>query len=174
MMPPNISDSQRSKKRSLSFLLWIPLVLLMFFLISLPVLNWWPPISVEQRTQRQKLAERVQSAGGWDAIRRDCIALAEQNPNGFRSGWHDTNLPPAIVALSPLLVQYSPKDGCVRMRIFGMHRTGGHSTPYFGLEVDTSTNSISYQHGSGYADGGVIGSHYSEPERVANGIYEIY
>jgi hypothetical protein len=169
-----MTDSLPSKKSSRSFLLWIPLGLLLLLLISQPLLYWWPPISVERRTQRQKLTERVQSAGGWDAIRRDCIALAEQNTNGFYSRWQDTNLPAAIAALRPMIVQYSPADGCVRMRIFGMHATGGHNTPYFGLEVDTSTNSANYKHGSGYSNGGVIGSRYSVPERVANGIYEIY
>ena len=49
-----------------------------------------------------------------------------------------------------------------------MHRTGGHDTPYFGLGVDTSTNSISYARGKRYDDGGVIGN------QVAEGIYEIY
>ena len=116
----------------------------------------------------------MQLAGGWAAIRRDCIVLAKQNTNGFYSHWHDTNLPPAIVALRPLLVQYSPQYGCVRMRIFGIHSTGGHSTPYFGLEVDTSTDTIGYKHGSGYDNGGVIGNHHSVAEQIADGIYEIY
>ena len=102
------------------------------------------------------------------------MSLAEEHPDGFHSHWHDTNLPPAIVALRPLMVQYSPEYGCVRMRIFGIHSTGGHSTPYFGLEVDTSTNSMGYKHGSGYDNGGVIGNHHSEAERVADGVYEIY
>ncbi len=137
-------------------------------------LTWWPPAPVERRAQRQKLSERVRLAGGWDAIRRDCIALAERNTNGFNSHWHDTNLPPAIVALRPLIVQYSPVYGCVRLRMFGIHSTGGHSTPYFGLEVDTSTNSSAYEHGSGYDNGGVIGNHHSEAVQIADGIYEIY
>ena len=113
-------------------------------------------------------------AGGWDAIRRACIAMAELNTNGFNAHWHDTNLPPAIVALRPLMVQYSPQYGCVRMRIFGIHSTGGHSRPYFGLEVDTSTNGIGYKHGSGYDNGGVIGNYHSAAVQVADGIYEIY
>jgi hypothetical protein len=116
----------------------------------------------------------MQLAGGWDAIRRDCIAFAEQNTNGFHSRWLDTNLPPTIAALKPLLVDYQPMYGCVRLRIFGIHSTGGHSTPYFGLEVDTVTNNISYEHGSGFDNGGVIGNHHSVAEQVASGIYEIY
>jgi hypothetical protein len=146
-------------------------------LVMLGVLDpaMWPPISVERREQRAKIMERVQSTGGWDAVRRDCIALAERHADGFHTHWHDTNgLPAAIVALRPLTVQYTPQYGCVRMRIFGAHSTGGHSRPYFGLEVDTSTNSTGYQHGTGYDNGGVIGNHHSVAEQVAEGVYAIY
>ncbi len=140
----------------------------------------WPPQFVERREQRAKVMERVDAAGGWNAIRRDRVNLAEQNTNGFHSGFHsllfpDTNgLPTALIALKPMIVEYEPYCGCVRIRIFGMHSTGGHDTPYFGLEVDTSTNSVNYNHGSGYDNGGVIGNHHSVAERVAEGIYEIY
>jgi hypothetical protein len=145
-------------------------------LVFLGVLNpvMWPPISLERREQRAKITERVQSAGGWDSVRRDCISFAEQHTNGFYSHWDDTNLPPAILALRPMMVQYEPQYGCLSMRIFGIHRTGGHSTPYFGLEVDTSTNSADYKHGTGYNNGGVIGNHHSIAKQVAEGIYEIY
>src|SRR5690242_18104721 len=134
-----MTNSQPSRKSSLDLFLWIPLGLLLVFLMLPSFFAWWPPVSIERRTQQRQLGERVQLAGGWDAIRRDCLVLAVQNTNGFRSQWCDTNLPPAIVALRPLLVDYSPEQGCVRMRIFGLHATGGHSTPYFGLEVNTST-----------------------------------
>ena len=138
------------------------------------LLTWWPPASVERRTQRQKVVERVQTAGGWDAITRDCVWLAEQHTNGFYTHWHDTNfLPPAIVALSPLSVEYSPTYGRVSMRIFGIHSTGGHSTPYFGLEVLTSGKVEEYKPGVGYG-GGVIGNFHSTCRQVAEGIYEIY
>jgi hypothetical protein len=151
--------------------------LLAIFTFSIPVswfATWWPPTSVERRGQRAKLMERVEAAGGWDAIRRDCIAFAAQNTNGVYSHWGDTNLPPAILALKPMMVEYYPQYGCVSMRIFGMHSTGGHSRPFFGLEVDTSTNSQGYKHGTGYDNGGVIGNHHSVAEQVTEGIYEIY
>jgi hypothetical protein len=144
-------------------------------LVFLGVLDpaMWPPRSVERREQRAKVMERVQAAGGWDAIRRGCVSLAEQNANGFYSHYRDTNgLPAAIVALKPMMVEHVPPNGCVCIRIFGMHRTGGHSTPYFGLEVDTS-NSVSYNHGAGYDNGSVMGNH-SIAEKVAEGIYELY
>jgi hypothetical protein len=135
----------------------------------------FPPHFVERREQHAKVMERVQAAGGWDAIRRGCASLAEQNTNGFYAMFGQTNgLPAAIVALKPLIVEYQPQFGCVRMRIFGMHSTGGHSTPYFGLEVDTSTNSGSYNHGAEFDNGGVIGNHHAVANQVAEGIYELY
>src|SRR5690242_10807157 len=42
----------------------------------------WPPPSVERRTQRQKVLERMQSVGGWAALQKDCDALVEQNRDG--------------------------------------------------------------------------------------------
>jgi hypothetical protein len=135
----------------------------------------WPPRFIERQEQRQRFMERVQAAGGWDAIRRGCASLAEQNTNGFYGSFRDTNrLPAAIATLKPMIVEYHPQFGCVRMRIFGIHSTGGHSTPYFGLEVDTSTNSMSYNHGARYDNGGVIGNHHSVANQVAEGIYELY
>ena len=115
--------------------------------------------------QRQKLAMRVESAGGWDAIKRDCLSLAKQHTEGFHSTWRDTNLPPAIIALKPLLVQYDPAFRCINMRIFGIHSTGGHSTPFLGLEVVTE-QSPAYKPGAGY--------HHSAFREVAEGIYELY
>lgn len=145
---------------------------LMLFGVMSPTM--WPPKSIERREQRAKLMERVRAVGGWDAVRRDCVELAAQNPNGFDSYWHHTNLPPAVAGLKPLIVSYSPQYACVRIRVFGIHSTGGHSTPYFGLEVDTSTNNIGYKHGSGYDNGGVIGNFHSQAVQIAQGVYEIY
>jgi hypothetical protein len=174
--PFSAKVSEQIKKHPWTHLVWgfsaLLGVLVVFGLLD-PAM--WPPISVERREQRAKIMVRVQSAGGWDAVRRDCIVLAGQHTNGFNSHWRDTNaLPTAIAALRPLTVQYAPSYGCVRMRIFGRHSTGGHSTPYFGLEVDTSTNSAGYQHGKGYDNGGVIGNHHSVAEQVAEGVYAIY
>ena len=112
-------------------------------------------------------------AGGWHAIRRACVGLAEQHMNGFHSQWRDTILPPVIVALRPLLVDYVPHYGRVSMRIFGIHSTGGHSVPYYGLEVITTSKSRDYKPGLGYG-GGVIGNCHSTYNHVAEGVYEIY
>jgi len=134
-----------------------------------------PPAFVERHWQRTKVVERVQAAGGWDAIRLGCISLAQQNTNGLFWFWVRTNeLPPVVIALKPMIINYSPQLACVSIQIFGMHRTGGHSSPYFGLEVYTATNSMNYNPSIGFNTDRVIGSGHSGRERVAEGIYEVY
>jgi len=172
-----MEDSKPNYRRPISRLCWIVLVLFSSYTL-MTIFLWQSDLhkqrirQLERRTQQQKVVERVQLAGGWDAIRRDCFSLAEQHTNGFYSHWHETNgLPAAIIALKPLTVEYEPDRGCVLIRVFGIHSTGGHSTPYFGLEIDMSTNSVGYKHGTGY---GVIGNYHSTNNQVANGIYEIY
>jgi hypothetical protein len=180
-----MENSQPSQKSSLSFLLWVPVGLFVIYFLwaYLPVAK--PPNWIERRTQRQELIERVQSAGGWTALQQDCDTLVEHNREGaffwFRG---DTNaLPPTIAALKPLEVRYySPaalrgssdetKVSVVHIKIFGLHSTGGHSTPYFGLEVVSGTNADSYFPHPG--SGGVSGNHYDTYRKVTNRIYEIY
>jgi hypothetical protein len=102
----------------------------------------------ERQVQRDAVAARIAQAGGWPALQKDCDALVEKySDTAFY--WHrwDTNaLPPSLAALKPWEIRfYSPKVlrelkdepqvAVVRIKIFGMHSTGGHSTPYFGLEI---------------------------------------
>jgi hypothetical protein len=54
-----------------------------------------------------------------------------------------------------------------------MHSTGGHSTPYFGLEIVCSTNAAEYPPKSGNS-GDVSGNRHSTYNKVADGIFEIY
>ena len=78
-------------------------------LVFMDFLNpWWPPSWVERRGQRQKVLERVEAAGGWSAIQRDCDSLAAQYRDGIFY-WHRfaTNaLPPALAALDPWEVRF--------------------------------------------------------------------
>lgn len=125
----------------------------------------WPPRWLERRTQRQQVLERVQSAGGWAALKRDCDALANayrDDPYGFKWFSHDTNLlPPAIAALKPRCVEFYPRkvvqqfgpEGSkwfgtnlvVRISIFGLHRTGGHDQPWLGLDVLCEAGTFTYR-----------------------------
>jgi len=161
------------ERNLLRVLVGLLLIVVALALVLPSLLVAWPPQFLERRTQRGKVRARVELAGGWDAIRRACADLAEQHTNGFHSRWRDTNLPPAILALKPLLVEYAPQYGRVSMRIFGIHSTGGHSVPYFGLEVVTASMSNDYRPGVGYG-GGAIGNYHSTYDQVVEGVYEIY
>ena len=94
--------------------------------------------------QRQKMEARVQSAGGYEVLRRECIALVQTNEviHWFRG--HTTVDPtslPAIIALQPRVVYYfSPKllgsysdepkiPIRVRIKLFGMHADGWTFNP---------------------------------------------
>lgn len=177
-------------------------------LLFLGVLNpaAWPPPSVERREQRQKVLERVQSVGGWDAVRGGCEALVTNYPDGLTwfpphsNAWvypnpqtephkyYVTNLdygplPAAVAALKPKEIRFYPprllrdfKDepqvAVVRIKIFGIHSTGGHSTPYFGLEVPCGTGAERYEPRP--SQGGVSGNRHTSFRKVADGVFEIY
>ena len=148
-------------------------------------LSRWPPPAVERRTQRAEVVERVQSAGGWAVLQKDCDMLAEHHRDSSFY-WHrgDTNaLPPSIAALKPWEVRFEsptnlrdfkdePQISVVHIKVFGIHSTGGHSTPYFGLEVVCATNAESYRPQP--SRGGVSGNHYHSYNRVTDTIYEVY
>lgn len=156
-------------------------------LVFLGVLDpaMWPPKSIEHREQRAKLVERIEAAGGWTALQRDCDTLAAQYRNSAFV-WYRGNtnaLPPTIAALKPWsVIFYSPtvlrdyKDESqipiVHIKVFGLHSTGGHSIPYFGLEVVCATNAESYHPQP--ARVGVTGNHYDNYTRVTGTIYEVY
>lgn len=144
-----------------------------------------PPAFIERRGQRRELLTRVVKAGGWAAIQRDCDALVAQHQDGWFD-WHRgmTNyLPPALAALRPWQVRFdSPRMlrrfrdatqvAVVRIKIFGAHSTGGHSTPYFGLEVVSGGGADSYRPSP--SEGGVSGNRHSSYSSVTERIYEIY
>lgn len=156
---------------------------LIFLGILTPAL--WPPAFVERREERAKVVERVQATGGWAALQRDCETLAAQYPEGgfvWYRGFTNA-LPPTIAALKPWsVIYYSPaamrnypdesQIPVVRIKVFGLHATGGHSTPYFGLEVVCATNAGSYRPPP--SRGGVDGNHFDSYRQVTDTIYEIY
>lgn len=134
--------------------------------------TWW-----ERRTQRQEVLARVQSTGGWETLKKDCIALCNQHKDDQISywGWDKTNgLPASIMALKPKYVElYSAgvgKSGVpfIKIMIFGAHSTGGHSIPRYGLKVICS-NSITNQEPDSYQSGGYWGR-----RKITEGVYEFY
>ncbi len=155
---------------------------LLFFVIWNPAL--WPPNWMELRAQRAKIEERVQSAGGWSALQKACDALAATNQDEeFSWQFGQTNaLPTAIAALKPWQVRFDPPSqvggikgeqqaAVVQIKFFGMHSTGARSTPYFGIEVVTGTNTEGYHPVS---SGGVSGNSYHGCTMVTDSIYEVY
>jgi hypothetical protein len=132
----------------------------------------------ERQHQRELLASRVAQAGGWEALRRDGLALMEKHKDDSFFQWHkwSTNtLPASLAALKPWYVDYeshqSPKVELVRIKVFGMHSTGGHSTPYLGVEVVTGPGSGDYLPKPVEAASGNAHTRFS---KMAEGIYEIY
>ncbi len=167
-----------------------------FFFVLLPA---GPPAWWDRREQRKTVSERVQTAGGWSAVRQGCELLTMNKPEPFywqppvTGAWvypnpqtepkkyYVTNidygpLPPAVAALKPREIRFYPgkQDVAVmHIRLFGMHSTGGYSTPYFGLEVVCGTGAERYRPKQGKS-GGVSGNSHSTYKKVAEGVYEIY
>lgn len=155
------------------------------------LLTWWPPPSVERRAQRREVMERIQAAGGWEVLRRDCVALAElQRTTNFVWPRYDTNALRAIAKLRPVIFEFEHKGSdspaehpdptpagppdvqLVRFHLFlGAHPVGGHATPYFGLEVVTDSQSAGYLPTLHRV---VSGSRAKSYRKVADGIYEIF
>jgi hypothetical protein len=159
---------------------------------SLPfILTGYPPNWVERRGQRQEVFQRVESVGGWAALKRDCDALAaryKDDQYGFRWLRGDTNsLPAAIAALKPKEVEYySPSvlkqfgsegvryfgsNAVVRISIFGAHATGGHDQPWLGLDVVCESGVTSY---SPERLRSTTPLRYWEYRKIADDIYEYY
>jgi hypothetical protein len=134
----------------------------------------WPSVEAERTTERQQILERIESAGGWAALKRDCEVLASEHQD-YDYNWPDgqisvNGLPPAIAALNPMAVRYyCPKEIAetrklqigpggsdfaneigtnvvVRIYMFGAHSSGGHDLPGLGLEVLCEPGVTNYMH----------------------------
>ena len=180
-----MTDSPLPKGSSRSVLLGVLIaVFALYYIYSL--LIPWPPDWVERRTQRRDVIGRVQAAGGWTAIQRDCDVLVERYHDSqfFWSRGEDTNaLPPSLAALMPWQIRFdspillrqvkdAPQVAVVRIKLFGMHSTGGHSMPYFGLEIVSGSGAKSYRP-SATVDV-VPGNEHHSYSRVTDTIYEVY
>lgn len=185
------------------------LAAIVFFL---GVASAWPPLWVERRQQRMKLVGRVQAAGGWDAVKRDCLSLAETNRWYYWRRQFDNPhpLPPSLSALKPIEVNCissetfksdsgNPSDrriqesgrilnsipspevptgfnekpdvAVVRIKLFGLHSTGGHSTPFYGIEIVSGPGKEAYQPKPVHAASGNGHTSYRE---IEDGVYEVY
>ena len=59
----------------------------------------------------------------------------------------------------------------VHIKIFGLHATGGHATPYFGLDVVSGTNGDAYKPAPSTAASGNCHDTY---RKVTDKIYEVF
>jgi hypothetical protein len=142
------ASARQLRKHWKVHVLWflaIPAVCLIFW----PYIgNAWPPLWWERQALLNEMQAKVQSAGGWEALKKDCLAFSEQHKDESGSSWHrnDTNgLPASIVALQPQRVEfYLPDVGknfndsgmpIVRITVFGANATGGRGTPWIGMDV---------------------------------------
>ena len=107
------------------------------------------PLPVQRERQRQLAYERIQTAGGWEFLRRECQALfAERGRDLF---WRPpatlmttsgaiTNvdcgpLPSVLARLQPRQIRaVSLEPPVVRIHVFGYQRTGG-GVPYYDLYI---------------------------------------
>jgi hypothetical protein len=183
---------EQMRKHPILHLVWGLFSILSFYFVFV-FIPYGPPAWVDRIDQRKKLQERVNTAGGWIAIRQDCTLFVSNRTDFFY--WfppatnvqvtsfsnnvairYTTNLnygtlPPALAALKPRGMEY--RNPVMQIRLFGMHSSGGHSTPYFGLEIVCSTNAPEYRPKVG-GSGGASGNHHSTYEQVAEGVFEIY
>jgi hypothetical protein len=128
--------------------------------------NRGPSFATQRKEQRKVCQERVQAAGGWEALRKDCESLLTNASQGYFE-WHPpitnahvthysnsvpssqyvTNidygpLPPTVASLRPKEVEFIvPTNGpiVVRIKLFGMGRSGMRDIPYYGLWVVCGT-----------------------------------
>ena len=180
-------DRSPEKPSSLFRILrWFGLAVVLVYFALPRLLMWWPPDWIDRHDQRRVLYERVQSAGGWDALKRDCAKLVDENRDGLRwsRGSRDYKPPAAIAALKPKEIVYYPPGSVkgtafdtavpvVRIRIFGLPSTGGHAAPYLGLHVVCSTNAAAYEPPRGSGEG-APGNRYTTFRKVAENVFEIY
>ena len=176
---------QMSRHRALH-LIWAGFGLFTAFgLLDLVHSMAWPYTWLERRAQRERVAERVQSAGGWDSLRRNCLTLAERYKSDpmvwNRYPVFSNTLPAAVAALNPKRVEYyPPRFGSdfndsdfpiIRITVFGAHSTGGRDIPWFGLDVVCQRSSVDYQPHRKRSDRPL---RYWRYRKVADDVYEYF
>jgi len=174
-----------ARVRRAIILVWAGVALfcgLLLFPTIIQLFTAWPPASLERRTEHRLLAERVHSAGGWSSLVRDCERLGQRykDEGSFLWARASTNrLPPGIATLKPMAVTYGrgaswgfPDVATVQIKVFGLHSTGGHSTPPLGLVVVLGQGSESYRPRPvpSYVGGGP----YCTYRELTNNVYEYF
>jgi hypothetical protein len=166
---------------------------LAFVFIMPGALVWWPPVFIERSQQRAEIAKRIKHKSGWTELRTACEVLASNSPKGLalNRGWgtdeafYDMMQPEItnrVISVPKIVSELKPREidlqtrriaaseddvelsvQIVRFKIFGSHSTGGHSTPYLGLEVALGPGAKIYRP-----------DFRRNSRRLAPGIYEVY
>lgn len=138
----------------------------------------------QKRALIARMEKQAQSFGGWEALRRDCIALTSTNDYLLWDRRRPANsnnpvvLPPAIAALKPQQVDYpvygagvTGRPRAVRIKVYGMHSTDGNGTPYVGLEVLTQSPPADYDPEAAQT---TRDRPYRSFRKVSEGVYEVF
>ncbi len=118
---------------------WVVIIFVLFLLFN--CITFWPPHWLERMQQRKIVMQRVQAAGGWETIRKDCESIVAANAtNGF--GWFrdlkdEPPLPKFLAILNPQQVVLWPEANgmqSIRVQIFGGHSTSGRGQDFYILK----------------------------------------
>jgi len=143
------------------------------FLI-LPLLCQWhyftKPNRRDRAAQREAVASRVASVGGWATFERECRAFIEAAPRheGRPGGlWREVPAGyPALAALQPrkITVGSLPDGGSyLSIELFGMLSTGGRGIPFYYLAVPSRE----------IQDVAVLGFTRGRLHHITNLVYEV-
>ena len=187
-----MTESLTNENRSIRLLLWIPLGLLLgllivfFFAFATVGGRHWPPPWLERRAQREFVFTNIEAEGGWTAFKSECDSLISQSRKSGQSQWFSppwVKFPNSLIGdkfpasyktisrLKPVEIDVSASDikpAYVQIRVFGMHRTGGHDTPMYFLFYQQVTNSNEC----------IAADLFSviklKPKKITDSIFEIY
>jgi hypothetical protein len=151
-----MNDKKPEEQRGFSTDFKILIAFVLFFAIVAPPLlerigHW----QERKRIYRDSL-QRVDKAGGWQSIENASLAFATNiGPKTHFSQdyyWRGkrltTNeLSPTLEALQPWRIQFEPDEHgvpMIRIRLFGIHRTGTYDEPYYGIWVVCTNASLGY------------------------------
>jgi hypothetical protein len=153
-----------------------------------------PSFERQREEQRQIMQQRVQAAGGWALLRRDCELLVTNSSRDYffwyppRANVHVTRLsnsvpvanyitnidygplPNALATLQPREVRFEAvtnEPTVVRIKLFGLRRSGRRDIPDYGLWVVCRAPSTNYAPDISEEPGRVI-------HKVADAIFEVY
>jgi hypothetical protein len=134
----------------------------------------------EKPHQRRVVFERVQSAGGWDTLRKESEDLLDKHRGGnFLWNKWQTNMPPltsALAALKPQTVWVDERSNLppiLRVDVFGMWHTGSEPTPYYGIWITRNALAATFNPQLLIQNQfGLIGA--NQVHHITSQIYEIY